>query len=145
MNVAERAERVLRDYMGLVPPWDRPLPRRALEWALEKVWDIEAFKAQGIDLISEPARRALILKPVGPKPEDVPVEEYNFNIWLANECLGTVTPARNLLLRCSTCRRLRTHRTFEVRPCKCGGMQLTSAVPSDLNTRMAMKALVMER
>lgn len=145
MNIAERAERVLRDYMGLVPPWDRPYAKRALVWALDHVWEIEAFKAQGLDLIPDPARRELILRHVGPRPDNVHPEEYNFNLWLANECLGVNTPARHILLRCAGCYKLRTHRTFETRPCKCGGMRLTSAIPTDLNTRMAMKALVMER
>jgi hypothetical protein len=145
MNVAERAERVLRDYMGLVPPWDRPYAKRAMVWALDNVWEIEAFKAQGMDLIADPARRELILKHVGPRPDDVPIEEYNFNLWLANECMGSATPARHILLRCRDCHRLRTHRSFENRICKCGGMSLSSAIPTDLNTRMAMKALVMER
>lgn len=146
MTVVDQAERVVEKHVGLPPPWREPLPRRALEYCLKNIIAIQEFKALGMTLITEVARRELILKYLGAfDPLKHEIEDYNFNVWLANECIGKVTPARHIFLRCTGCNTLRCNRSIEDRICKCGGSRMTGEVPSDLNTKMAMRALLLNR
>lgn len=144
MNEVERAERLLKRYLGLVPPWDRPLVRRTFEYVLEHLWEIESYIALGLKRVTDPARYAMIVKHIGPQGSNDP-EEYGFNVWLADKCMGDPPPPRHILLRCAGCQRIRVHRNFQDRACKCGGLRMQSAIPDETNTRVVMKALVAGR
>lgn len=149
MTEVERAEEIAKRYLGLGPPWDRALARKTFEYVLERVWDIVAFMSLGSGMIKDPVRRKFIMETVGPNAGVVDPDEYGFNLWLANEVTGDPPPPGHVLLRCKACRKLRVHRNWSWRSCKCGGVGLNAAVPDESSgvdhTRVVMKALVMGR
>jgi hypothetical protein len=147
MNEVERSEALVTRHLGLPPPWREPLCLASFEYVLSRFWEVAAFIDQGIDLVTDPVRKKVILKHLGPR-NGTDEKDYNFNVWLANECIGPgPSTSRFILYRCLDCGRLRTHRQVAQQCCLCGGpsRRMDESLPSDLNTRMAMKALVMGR
>lgn len=144
MNTVERAEGLVKKHLGLSPPWERALGLRAFEYVLKHMPEIVLYLDGGLDAIRDEVRRTNIKRHLGER-NGTPVEEYNFNVWLADKCFGpTVNPSDLALMRCQSCLRLRTHKNMD-RLCKCGGNRQNSSIPTDLNTRMVMKAVVMGR
>ena len=151
MNSVERTEALVKKCLGFAPPFSeitdergRALALRSFEYILEHLSEVVTFLDGGLEVIPDPKRRELILGHVGPQNGTDP-EEYRFNLWLANECIGWDHDIRYVLLRCAECHRIRVNRFIRERVCKCGGRRLTNTMPPTLNTRMVMKALVMGR
>ena len=136
----DRAEKIMRDHMGLAPPWGEPWKRRAFEYVLERVPEIELWRDQGLALVADPVRRGLIVGALG-EQNGHEHTDYNFNVWLANECIGErPASSSNIFFRCMSC--------FKVLPsrmlgeyCKCGGRRLYP-VAGGITTRKAMRALL---
>jgi hypothetical protein len=142
MNVAEQAERLMREHLGVVPPWDRPWKLRAFEYILAHLPQIQAFRDQGLALISEPQRIKLIKTYIG-EQEGHEHTDYNFNVWLLNECIGErIMSHDDIFMTCLVCHKPRTGAGMSRGLCRCGGQRMSNCV-APLDTRKAMAYLAM--
>lgn len=139
----DRAEKIMRDHLGLAPPWGEPWKRRAFEYVLERVPEIEVWRDQGLALVKDEIRRKLILEALG-NQNGHEHTDYNFNVWLANECIGEHPAATSsIFFRCMSCFKIIPGGMLD-RYCYCGGHRLYP-VAGGITTRKAMRALLRAR
>lgn len=140
MTVAEKAEVVMREHLGMVPPWDRPWKLRAFEIVLADMPKIAAFMEIGPSLVRDPVRRELSKKYLG-EQNDTPHEHFGFNAWLLDKCIGERLMSNDeIFMRCLACQKVRTSAGMAEGPCKCGSRRMTTCV-GDMGTRRAMWSL----
>lgn len=144
LEVSSDLDTILRKHARIKYPLDKAWKKAAVTYCAERLGDIQAFRALGLQAIKDPERRALIAKALNvPGNENATPDDIGFNAWLLNECIGErVMSADNIFMRCSACFRVRTSRNMSRGTCKCGGMRLTNCV-GQLETQEVLGRLAM--
>lgn len=144
LEVSSDLDTILRKHARIKYPLDKTWKRKAVEYCAERLGDIQAFRALGLAAIKDPERRKLVARALAnPKNRDVSPDDYGFNAWLLNECIGErVMSADSIFMRCAMCFRVRTSKNLSRGPCKCGGTRMSNCV-GELETQEILGRLAM--
>ena len=141
--MAAALDTVLERYARVRFPFDQPWMPKAVEYCAGHLEQIRVFCALGLNAILDPGRQALIHAWLHDRPRDIAPDEYGFNVWLLNECIGEgdASPEDQIFFRCMGCYRIRTNRSVSKGMCRCRGRRLNNCV-GEMETQEILALLV---
>lgn len=103
-------------YARIKLPASQAWKRKVAEFCAEHLDEIRVFRALGPAAIQDPVRRRLVWSHIGDCNGHEP-DEYGFNVWLLNECVGDWAMDDELIFYlCKGCQRIRTNRNIRLSP-----------------------------
>lgn len=142
IEVSSDLDTILRKHARITYPLDKDWKKKAVEFCAERLGDIQAFRALGLDAIKDPERRKMIAGLLNVEGnENVDPDEYGFNVWLLNECIGDTRVTDRIFMRCESCLKVRTNRGMAKGPCKCGSTRMRQG-PPQMETQKVLARLV---
>ena len=144
--MAVALEKVLAEHARITFPLSEPWMQRAVEYCAEHLEEIRVFRALGLKAVLDPGRAMLILAWLHERDKDTSHEDYGFNVWLLDQCIGNTECSKEdqIFFRCMGCYKIRTNRAVMAGPCRCYGRRLNNCV-GPMETQEILALLVTGR